>query len=457
MVESGRGQVDVEKMVKMDELEREVIDLVYELGAQHLMQVCEHLELNATEGMSSTLLRRKILRKLSAMEGEDTEGEELQLGLLQQVRSFILTLTRPSMISSTYKREGFSLHEEGSGADDDKRGVDPDEINGKPEDPDLKQFKKIFMKELKLGGRIGEASSKETMSYTSLCYQLRNARQRGYGDKEIMAAVIRSINPNLELRSYLEGRQGLTYKSLMKTLRAHYKEQDATSLFTTLSTTKQLAHESAQEFTMRIMSLKQKILFVSEEEKCGYTYELVQERFLHSMLTGLRSNGIRAELRPILRDQRTTDDEILESLSQAVADEMEHEEKFHLLKKKTVSVASVEEDKTSGKKTKEKKENPILKELGELKAQVMELSAKYNKISHPSSGNRHVAAAGNSGIPQSNPNRDNRNRNRFRCDLCTKDGNPSCDHCFICFSPDHYSRGCKYRRIGDELVPKNGQ
>ena len=155
VIASGCGQDD-----KMDELEREVIDLVYEMGAQHLKQVCERLELNATEGMSSTSLIRKILRKLSAMEGEDDEGEELQFGFLQQVRSLILTLTKPST-PTTYKREGFSLTEEGSGADDDKGGAYPEENNGRPEDPDLKQFKKIFMNELKLGVGLGKQTAKK--------------------------------------------------------------------------------------------------------------------------------------------------------------------------------------------------------------------------------------------------------------------------------------------------------
>jgi len=227
-----------------------------------------------------------------------------------------------------------------------------EERQGEEREGAIKQIPKMFLKELKISGRIGDLDDKDTLSYTSFSYKLRSAKMQGYSDKKIMSAVIKSINPSLELRAYLEGRTNLTYQSLTTTLRSRYKELDVPSLFTTLSTRRQLGHENAQEFTMRLMTLKQKILFVSQEDPCGYSPELVQERFMHAMLTGLRSGNIRTELRPLLRNRKTTDDE---NLTKAVADEMEYQDQFNKpVGRKNISVNSVEPTQE-----KEKKENTI--------------------------------------------------------------------------------------------------
>jgi len=192
-----------------------------------------------------------------------------------------------------------------------------EERQGEEREGAIKQIPKMFLKELKISGRIGDLDDKDTLSYTSFSYKLRSAKMQGYSDKKIMSAVIKSINPSLELRAYLEGRTNLTYQSLTTTLRSRYKELDVPSLFTTLSTRRQLGHENAQEFTMRLMTLKQKILFVSQEDPCGYSPELVQ------------------------------------------------------------SVNSVEPTQE-----KEKKENPIMKEISELKAQVLANFRQSQPIRH---------------------------------------------------------------------------
>ena len=62
-------------------------------------------------------------------------------------------------------------------------------------------------------------------------------------------------------------------------LRFHFKEPSATSLFTGLSNSKQLVSESAQEFVVRLMSLRQNMLFISKEDNCGYSEALVRDFF----------------------------------------------------------------------------------------------------------------------------------------------------------------------------------
>ena len=121
----------------------------------------------------------------------------------------------------------------------------------------------IKFKEFKINGKIGKPGQKDRLTFSSLIFQIFNGQKKGYSDSEICDAVVKSIDPDLALRTYLEGKEDLTLKSLSKILRTHFKEANATTLFNELSNAKQLPSESAQEFVVRIMSLRQKILFVS--------------------------------------------------------------------------------------------------------------------------------------------------------------------------------------------------
>ena len=78
---------------------------------------------------------------------------------------------------------------------------------------------------------------------------------------------------------------------MSKILRSHSGEPNATTLFTELSSANQIQNESAQKFVMRLMSYRQKILFVSNEDMCGYSEGLVQDGFLHPILVGLRNDN----------------------------------------------------------------------------------------------------------------------------------------------------------------------
>ena len=96
--------------------------------------------------------------------------------------------------------------------------------------------------------------------------------------------------------------------------RSHFREPSAISLFSELSNSKQLPSESAQEFVVRLMSLPQKILYISKEDNCGYSEALVQHRFLYAILVGLRNDNIRNELHLLLKNSILSDEDILENL-----------------------------------------------------------------------------------------------------------------------------------------------
>ena len=232
----------------------------------------------------------------------------------------------------------------------------------------------IKFKEYKINGKIGTPGQKDRLIFSRLIFQINNGLKNGYSEHEICDAVIKSMAPDLALRTYLEGKDNLNLKTLSRTLRSHFKEPNATSLFTELSNSKQLPSESAQEFVARLMSLRQKILFISKEDNCGYSEALVQDHFLHAILVGLRNDNIRNELRPLIKNSIVSDEDILENLMLVTSDEQEH---FQNLNKKGVNINSIEpcDPITSATPPTPKSENPIIVEIRSLKATLDSISS----------------------------------------------------------------------------------
>ncbi len=117
-----------------------------------------------------------------------------------------------------------------------------------------------------------------------------------------MDAVIRAIVPGLQLRSYLECKSDLSLPTLRRILRSHYQERSAIELYKQFTTEVQNNKETPQNFLIRVMGLRQKILFASQEAESNLKYDpvLVQSMFIHSILTGLQNDNIKSDLQPYL-------------------------------------------------------------------------------------------------------------------------------------------------------------
>lgn len=296
------------------------------------------------------------------------------------------------------------------------------ELSGENELTQIRKFR-----EFKINGKIGTPGQKEKLSFMSLIYQMNSGLEKGYSERDICEAVIRSISPDLPLRSYLEGKEIKDIASLSKILRTHFKEPNSTALFTQLSNSRQTSTESAQDYVIRLMALRQKILFVNKEETCNYSIDLIQNRFVHAVLVGLRNENIRNELRPILKSQETLSDEILlEHLSVAMSDEHEHSEKVY---KRRTDVSKIESSEEKQTKT-EKIDNKLLTELQSLKVSLDEISKWKDNYVRDSSRS---------------PNHNNKQNLPRRCSECLKNKTPKCDHCYFCGSDEHFQTGCKKR------------
>ncbi|CAH3167610.1 unnamed protein product [Pocillopora meandrina] len=113
-------------------------------------------------------------------------------------------------------------------------------------------------------------------------------------------------------------------------MRSHYQERTATELYHQLSSTVQQPKEKPQEFLIRLLDLKQKILFASQETDSDLKYDptLVHGMFVHSFSLGLQSENIKIEMKPYLEKKFISDEELFEKLNVCFSDELERSQKF---------------------------------------------------------------------------------------------------------------------------------
>ena len=308
-------------------------------------------------------------------------------------------------------------------------------IKGEPDGETVNSVLDIGrMKELKINGRIGGIGEKDRISYVSLSYQIGNAKKMGYSEEIICSSVIKAITPESHLRTYLESKHSLTLSSLIEVMRSHFREKDSTSIFSELSNAVQAANESCLDFIIRAMCLREKVISLSVEG-CAYDSHLVNQRFSHTILTGLRNNNIRNELRIFLKNKHVVDEELLKVVTEAVANETEHSEKTE--KRNIVKINTLE---YTGKQIKEK-ELPLPQQIKEMKvAQERELSAMRDEL-HEIKSLLHAATMNNYSDSRRFPQQ-RRKTMRRKCQVCYANGAVSCFHCFQCGSGDHRVANC---------------
>lgn len=222
------------------------------------------------------------------------------------------------------------------------KNVKPDHVPA--QQPPQRHFSVRWNKEFKILGQIGEPGQKDKLTFSSLAHQIEQGISKGFPETEIVDAVIRAIAPGLQLRSYLEGKNNLTLSTLRRVLRSHYQEKGATELYKQLTSEVQSSKETPQNFLIRALDFRQKILFASQQTESG--------------LRAKRSGLIKSDLQPYLQQTTTSDELLLEKLNIACANEAERQAKKKLLtQQRSTTVHSVQSHDTPSDK-KGKNSNP---------------------------------------------------------------------------------------------------
>ena len=324
-------------------MQLKVTGALYELNVEQLLNICNGLQISGLgkeqladksrgqlialvlshieraelaeledEGMSHLLSIQDLIEnaKMTELEpvGGNEEGEDLQKEV--------------DALRTTLKAKEEAIHELMS----KKLNLQSTSIRKRASAP---QDSSIWRKDFKISGQIGEPGQKDKLTFSSLARQIEGGLSKGYHEDEISDAVIRAITPGLQLRSYLEGKSDLALPALRRILRSHYQEGGATELYKQLSSEVQSSKETPQNFLLRAMDLRQKILFASQEAESGLKYDpaLVQSLFMHTILTGLQSDNIKSDMQPYLLKPTTSDEVLLEKVNVACANEKERQNK----------------------------------------------------------------------------------------------------------------------------------
>ena len=305
------------------------------------------------------------------------------------------------------------------------------------------------LREFKINGSIGAVDQKDTLSYTSLSFQMKRGKDSGYGSREIRAAVIKAIKPGSNLRNYLESKIDISETAFIKILRSHFKEKDASSVFQEMSNSSQSSSESELDFCLRVMSLRERVMTLSAEEECTFDEVLVRKKFFHTMFTGLRHNSVRMGLQNTLKAAIISDENFLEEISLVVYNESEHlnKQKAKVNNEKTAKCTEINAmgnylpENKKDKKSKAK-ENPLLIEIQKLSAKVSQLASVHVEME---ALKKQVA---NSYLPNNQKSSDFESRRRpfrrrnFRCTDCERMNTSFCNHCFVCGSTSHRRNAC---------------
>ena len=409
-------------------VDQEVQTGLHQLDETQLLLVAKKLDISSQDeekvrGRGRRGVLRWVGRCLGREEVEDMEDGGLSI--LQGVLSIM-----EDLVESTSKKE----EDIAPGTDEDgttpkeERIPSPTQATSHDQVP-LSVLATLMRRDFKVSGQIGEPGQKDKVSFTSLMRQLDAGKDKGYAERELVEGVIKAISPGMRLRSYLESKEKLTLSTLKEILEVHFREGDATALYKELSSASQGSTESCQDFVMRTLDLRQKIVQASRRVDASLRYdsELVQKMFLHSMSTGISNDNVRMEVRLLLQDPDVSDETLLKCVKDA--DDRENERRG---KQKRVKVSQIKEN-----------DNDLTATIKQLQADLAALKA--NQEAPPSQ--------------QPPPRGPPRERGPgWGCMACRNAGmGPECRHCFHCGSSNHFLRGCRLRDRPQENLLGNAQ
>ena len=251
-----------------EEVVSDLLKRLQMLDVEILQEVCQQLEIQIppAKAGNKTLLFNLVMRYVHSEEVESKEDEGMSMFL--------------------------KLNDDLQNLIDKIPLVKIEEV--KPLDAATKPRIEVHrLREFKINGSVGSVGQKDTLTYTSLSFQMQQAKTAGYSSKEVFAAVIKAIKPGSNLRNYLESRIDISETAFIQVLRSHFREKDSSSVFHELSNCVQLPSESELDFCLRAMSLRQCVMSLSFEEEIPFDDELVRKRFFHTLSTGFKHNNIR--------------------------------------------------------------------------------------------------------------------------------------------------------------------
>ena len=415
-------------MAEIEEIQVELESTLYSQTTEKLIELSNYFKLEASTDINKSKL--KLLKSIrnyveDRLKKEPTEDEISSGALpreefLKDAVAFLVDQPPPlekdqtdkeiALLEKMYsdlkikqEQEMNDLKEKLSKLKQQKKDVKPseNEVDGLTEVKDLGQDNlqhgkeygvklgsSILKCEFKISGQIGEPSQTEKLTFVSLTHQIDSGLKRGYAHSDIIDAIIRSISPHSNLRSYIKMLPDLTLAKLRKILRLHYREKTASELYQELSVVCQNAKESPQQFLLRALGLRNKVQFASQEadSKFEYGFPLIQNTFLKSIETGLRDDILVTNLRPALHNTDLSDEDLMKYVNELATNQAERQSKLGSKPARSSAAVAITEPtqpKQNAAKESSQQNDLLLAEIREIKSDLSTLKQHVNFDQRP--------------------------------------------------------------------------
>ena len=310
----------------------------------------------------------------------------------------------------------------------------------------IKTEKFELKRAFKILGQIGEAGQQDKLTYVALIHQIDLGLTKGYKESEVVEAVIKAISPHSTLRNYVLTLPDRSLAKLHKILRVFFQENTSAELYQDLVTMCQQPKESAQQFLLRLLDSRNKVLFASQEEGSQFEYgqKLVQNMFIKSLETSLRDEALVTNLRPTLQGTEVSDASLMRIVNDLASKQAEQKLKMASAagQKRTlkVNLAQTGAEKTDHAATKHKPKTDSDQSVNEkLLAEIQEIKTDINhlkdQVHEKQQANRYRKPPRMS-RPWEGPTVPH------GCNQCQSQGNPDCRHCFKCGAYGHVRASC---------------
>ena len=124
------------------------------------------------------------------------------------------------------------------------------------------------------------------VDYCSLSYQVAEAKDLKYSEREIVSGMIKAMKD--PLKKHCEAKGTWTLKDLLRRIRSYAKVKNSDDMMDDLKQMKQEPTEKEIDFLTRLFTERDNILAVSLNEDHPKSREQVQKKFLHTLAVGFR-------------------------------------------------------------------------------------------------------------------------------------------------------------------------
>jgi hypothetical protein len=450
-----------------DEVEEDVMNQLPTLNAEQLEELCNLVDLTVDAGVKGNkkTLRKILLKHLctededdnkmeaflqihshmTLWEAEEDTAETAETGADANVKNEPVVV---SETSTTVEQQAESEEKTEIKRNDNIRKPTPKATKPKGstsitrrEDRNAEiEISRVRLRDFKLPGTIG-GEGENTMSFSTLEFEVNKAKKIGHSETEIAAQVITKV-ADKELKKLLQMEDELNLDEVMDMLRSANEEvRESRNAFREFNDATQKENEKVSTFVSRLQVLRKEVIKLGREEGVNYDEDMLKKQGYMILIQGLRDENIRWGLREKCKgDHNIPTPKLLKYVAEVVA--LEKERKKRLFGKVAPEIAiNAIGDEAKEKKTMQKEKlNPFTK-MDELQKNCddlrTEMKAELNEIKSIVSN---FNARNNE--QQQDDGRRGRRRPYRKCANCTAENKNTCGHCWGCGASDHKKGDC---------------